>query len=902
MSPDAVSLLFPDRPIRPLPKRRLRERLSPEVASSIQYPSYIHDHVPLFYYPSYTAGDGTGVSALTPVSSTIQHHRDDYKRNSTLRRNGVAMTAVINEELRGSLTLELQPIPSTASSMDGYESFENTNNKKKRKIPTTGDSFANNGLALGADINVLSTSMRPRSPVNEGFLEMVTDQAVKGYLDLVEGDSGDQAMDVAPCELYQTEATSGPAVRKLLHPNGHRLISRIGQTGSGIISTAIATAEKTHLQRPENGSLLQPRVTSYRAMPASTQFTFTCESQTPGAIQSAHKPRSASPAITEFTNCGSPKPKKSRSRLERELVIAARSRRQIAAENYYHSLLDSAEIWICEFCEYERIFGEPPRTLIRDYEIKDRRHRQEEADRKRLLEKAKAKNQHHAVRPADASSALTNERGRSAHSDDGYEDDYEGDYSDAPPGHTPNAGTRIHRAGRDIPVLIGSVMASAKLLRLQSLRPDLHERAWVSMPHPSLPLIATAHGKNATVFSLSTLSFHSALAGGHSRSVRSVAWKPGLPPHELCLVTGSFDSSAGVWRWAKDGDESDIYSISNLGQDMTTGPAGGSSDEAGDWDYSLVLEGHDSEIKCCAFSPSGAYLATCSRDKSIWIWEDIANAETEEDWETIAVLNEHEGDVKAVAWCPDVPGRDGVGQRYYSDDVFASASYDNTARIWREDSDREWVCVAVLEGHGGTVWGVEWEPRPRGDRFPRLLTFSADGTIRVWTLEQGGDSNGGTEMDSSATPHDRLGGIPSTMRRSFREEWSCTAVLPRVHSKDVYSATWSAESGLVASTGSDGTVALYRENTGGLSDSQAAPGGDATGGQSPSDHDGSAASGSQWQLLTKVPNAHGPYEINHITWCRRYDAGSTRKGEEEMLVTTGDDGVVQPWQVDITSP
>ncbi|KAL7947157.1 WD40-repeat-containing domain protein [Trichoderma barbatum] len=442
-------------------------------------------------------------------------------------------------------------------------------------------------------------------------------------------------------------------------------------------------------------------------------------------------------------------------------------------------------------------------------------------------------------------------------------------------------------------------MASAKLVQLQSLRPDLHERAWVSIPHPNLPLIATAHGKNVTVFSLSTLSSHSVLADGHSRSVRSVAWKPSLPPHNLCLITGSFDSSAGVWRWAKGSGESDDYSASDLSQDMTGGAVNDDPTKAGDWDYNLVLEGHDSEIKGCAFSPSGAYLATCSRDKSIWIWEDIASTESEDDWETVAVLNEHEGDVKAVAWCPDVPGRNNVGQRYYSVDVLASASYDNTARIWREDSDGEWVCVAVLQGHQGTVWGVEWEPRPKNNGFPRLMTFSADGTIRVWALEQGEDKNDG---DGSAMSQDRLGGIPSTMRRSFREEWHCTAVLPKVHDKDVYSVSWSAESGLVASTGSDGVVALYKEDSDGVSTPQATQGENAADGPPQSNHQNPAARGPQWQLLTTVPNAHGPYEVNHITWCRRYDAGSKRRGEEEMLVTTGDDGVIQPWQVDIASP
>lgn len=42
--------------------------------------------------------------------------------------------------------------------------------------------------------------------------------------------------------------------------------------------------------------------------------------------------------------------------------------------------------------------------------------------------------------------------------------------------------------------------------------------------------------------------------------------------------------------------------------------------------------------------------------------------------------------------------------------------------------------------------------------------------------------------------------------------------------------------------------------------------------------------------------AHGPYEINHVTWCRRFDAG--RNGdEEEMVVSTGDDGAVRAWAV-----
>ncbi|KAI5457248.1 WD40-repeat-containing domain protein [Mariannaea sp. PMI_226] len=445
--------------------------------------------------------------------------------------------------------------------------------------------------------------------------------------------------------------------------------------------------------------------------------------------------------------------------------------------------------------------------------------------------------------------------------------------------------------------------SSARIVALQPFKPDLHERAWASIPHPTLPLIATAHAKSVTVFSLSSASAHSSLTGGHTRSVRSAAWKPGLPPHKLCLVTGSFDSTAGIWRWdgdvgadaANNDDALEVEVTSRQVQRKALDDSDVSDAGDKDWEFTLVLEGHDSEVKSCAFSPSGTYLATCSRDKSVWIWEDIGASEADDEWETIAVLNEHEGDVKAVAWCPDVPGRN--ARRSYGSDVLASASYDNTVRIWREDGDAEWVCVAVLEGHEGTVWGLEWEAKPRpGDRFPRLMTFSADGTIRVWSLTEEVDED--DDASGGGSKH-ALGGIPNTMRRSLREEWTCTAILPKAHTRDIYSVTWSASSGLMASTGSDGVVALYGEdNTAKEVDEK--PPKDADQDEPMTDSSSLPSGSSKWKLLASQPNAHGGYEVNHITWCKRYDAASERRGEEEMLVTTGDDGLVQPWQVEVT--
>ncbi|KAI1388418.1 WD40 repeat-like protein [Hypoxylon trugodes] len=446
-----------------------------------------------------------------------------------------------------------------------------------------------------------------------------------------------------------------------------------------------------------------------------------------------------------------------------------------------------------------------------------------------------------------------------------------------------------------------SASSTVTLAPLPPFKPDLYQRAWQSIPHPTLPLLATAHQKSVTVFSLSTLSAHSALTNGHERSVRSTSWKPNLPPHKLCLVTGSFDSTAGLWRW---NDDSSPQGDDGLEVEVT-GDSDSDKDPADkDWELIIILDGQDSEIKSVSFSPTGQFLATCSRDKSVWIWEDVGANEDDDEWETVAVLNEHEGDVKAVAWCPEV-NRSGRRGRY-SSDVLASASYDNTVRVWREESEQEWVCVAVLEGHEGTVWGLQWEPKPRGQRFPRLMSWSADKTVRIWTLKEEEDE----EEDRPQHVWGGLGGIPNTMRRSLKEEWECTAVLPTAHTRDIYSAAWSPESGMVASTGSDGIIAVYREDKEGVNGTRHATEDDEAAAELDGDvhmTNGHTENGTKpkesesykWKLLSTTKNAHGPYEVNHVTWCKRYDQGCPpeRRGIEEMLVSTGDDGIVRPWQI-----
>ncbi|KAJ4140042.1 hypothetical protein NW768_001394 [Fusarium equiseti] len=385
MSPDTASSLFPDRPIRPLPKRRLREKLLPEIAETIKYPPSTHEATPLFYYPTYTLKDEGSPPRICSTSPTQQGSRTETGRNYTPRQNSLGLLDGDDEEaiLRSTLVTRsppkiltraaqrhskpdqarsnAQPPLSATSSMDGYDLLENTNNKKKRKIPSAGDAMLNGTQSLNNEIGSLAIS-----------------------------------------------AGTGHSPTHEVHNDRPSPISK--QEG-GIISNAIANAEKLHPLGQENVSLLLQHSAATKSAPASTQFTFTCDSQVPGNnIQwpghaSKHNmPTQAGPgylppgsvihhdgsSIAASRGSGSSR-QDSKRRLERSLERAARRRRQAATEARRANPESASNGWICEFCEYESIFGEPPRALVRTYEIKDRKRRQEEADRKRLLEKAKAK-------------------------------------------------------------------------------------------------------------------------------------------------------------------------------------------------------------------------------------------------------------------------------------------------------------------------------------------------------------------------------------------------------------------------------------------------------------------------------------------------------------------------------
>lgn len=113
--------------------------------------------------------------------------------------------------------------------------------------------------------------------------------------------------------------------------------------------------------------------------------------------------------------------RKNRRRAARDLHFQARKRREGTARHNFLNPPRLEDQWICEFCEYERIFGYPPVALIRQYEIKDRKIRQQEEERRRVWEKAKARSRKGKKSKAPAKNSAntngnTNGNGNNVHS------------------------------------------------------------------------------------------------------------------------------------------------------------------------------------------------------------------------------------------------------------------------------------------------------------------------------------------------------------------------------------------------------------------------------------------------------------------------------------------------------
>jgi COMPASS component SWD3 len=140
----------------------------------------------------------------------------------------------------------------------------------------------------------------------------------------------------------------------------------------------------------------------------------------------------------------------------------------------------------------------------------------------------------------------------------------------------------------------------------------------------------------------------------------------------------------------------------------------------------IALDGHERGVSKVKFSPDGRWIASCSADATIKIWD----ASTGQAMET---LEGHLAGISTIAWSPD-------------SQTLASGSDDKTIRLWDRATGKPYPVPLI--GHHNYVYSLAFSPKGN-----MLVSGSYDEAVILW------DVRAGRQMRSLPAHSDPVGGV-----------------------------------------------------------------------------------------------------------------------------------------------
>ncbi|XP_044470022.1 WD40 repeat-containing protein HOS15 isoform X2 [Mangifera indica] len=131
-----------------------------------------------------------------------------------------------------------------------------------------------------------------------------------------------------------------------------------------------------------------------------------------------------------------------------------------------------------------------------------------------------------------------------------------------------------------------------------------------------------------------------------------------------------------------------------------------------------TFAGHQGEVNCVKWDPTGSLLASCSDDITAKIWNMKQDKYVHD-------LREHAKEIYTIRWSPTGPGTNNPNQPL----VLASASFDSTVKLWDVELGK---LLYSLNGHRDPVYSVAFSPNGE-----YLASGSLDKSMHIWSLKEG---------------------------------------------------------------------------------------------------------------------------------------------------------------------
>lgn len=262
-----------------------------------------------------------------------------------------------------------------------------------------------------------------------------------------------------------------------------------------------------------------------------------------------------------------------------------------------------------------------------------------------------------------------------------------------------------------------------------------------------------------------------------------------------------------------------------------------SSDDTGEWALNSEWTAHQGSVwkLSWAHPEFGQILASCSFDRTVSIWEEHAVTEP---WRNQAQLADSRESVHDVEFSPRHLGlrlatasADGFVRIYEAIDVLnlshwplqeefladkdgatclswnmspfdvpmiAVGSSNATAKVWAYNTSyNRWQICTELTGHLDGIHDIAWAPN-MGRSYHLIATASKDETIKIWKLtrEAAHSNNSNDKNQSQGVAEYRLEQLASHAE----------------HQTPVWRVEWNVTGTMLASSGDDGTVRMWKND------------------------------------------------------------------------------------------